>query len=359
MIYGAAGRPTRPRAPRTGRNAVLTKRRLPVIKPFKKRWAGWIPAGLVALALAVGAITHSGVVVAPRPSSKRPTLAPLSQQVAFSQTTHPYPSSLHMVTTHVGWGQKDHSLFRTTNGGTTWRRLLLVVRSDARLAASFLGSKDAWAATWSTGRITVFRTTDGGQSWRPSQITLGLHQILMPRFIGFSNRRFGWLWASKGVALTSEAGTLWTTDNGGNTWIQTSFPKTAAANLAVYPPVLSGRRGTLPVQVSSRQPFHGWVVFRTRDAGRTWRPGAPVHASGASTIALVGGSHAVTTRGRRVYVTANGGDNWSRISPNMSRRGVSQLQFLSPKVGFAVISGGPEAKLLKTTDGGHIWAPVA
>ena len=365
---------------------------------LRKPTARWsILAGVVVLALALGAIRRSH------------TVAPGSLKGRPIKATVRHLSSVHMANARVGWGQNGRSLFRTTNGGAIWRRVPLGVPSHPEIIATFIGPDAAWAAASTADHTTIFRTTNAGRRWHTSKLTMGPGQ--MPRFIGFSNHRFGWLWASQGADLTMEAGTLWTTDNGGRTWTRVAetsrtvqahgtiplygiktgvefsdastgwisaqsqvtnqlwlyvthnggrnwsqqtlpAPTEAAANYTVYPPVLWGRRGMLAAAMSSNGP-RGLVIFRTSNGGRTWQPATRAVPARVSTLSFIDGAYAIGTNGHRMFVTRDGGETWSPFPPNVSLTGVTKLQFVSPQVGFALIAGTLHSKLLKTTDGGH------
>jgi len=69
--------------------------------------------------------------------------------------------------------------------------------------------------------------------------------------------------------------------------------------------------------------------------------------------------HGVATDGKDMFVTADGGETWQSVVPNRSLQGVTQLDFVSPKVGFAILPRYQEGDiLLRTTDGGHTWSTV-
>ena len=66
-------------------------------------------------------------------------------------------------------------------------------------------------------------------------------------------------------------------------------------------------------------------------------------------------NHGWIADGDILYVTNDGGSQWTTIPPSPRFANVKQVDFISPQVGWAVTP----ASLLKTEDGGFTWAPVA
>jgi photosystem II stability/assembly factor-like uncharacterized protein len=173
----------------------------------------------------------------------------------------------------------DHlvlELLTTTDGGRTWRRRA----SPCARAIAFGAILDL--VTPSLGWIVclgqpgagneqkaVFRTTDGGRSWRPGAAAVacprrnahgGLGSYGYPEGVAFAADGFGILWESRG--------TLYATRDAGTKWL--AKPKVARPEIdfgrgaAAFPDgsglVLLGRGGGLPAR-----------LLGTDDAGHTWR----------------------------------------------------------------------------------------
>jgi photosystem II stability/assembly factor-like uncharacterized protein len=64
-------------------------------------------------------------------------------------------------------------------------------------------------------------------------------------------------------------------------------------------------------------------------------------------------NHGWIADGDTLYVTINGGRQWTTIRPT-SFPGAKQLDFISPEVGWAVTGGA----LMKTVNGGYTWTRV-
>jgi photosystem II stability/assembly factor-like uncharacterized protein len=201
-----------------------------------------------------------------------------------SWTWFPLRYGADFATPRIGLGYRrymthDHlalELLATIDGGRTWRRRA----SPCTQAIAFGAIIDL--VTPSLGWIlclgqpgagneqkAVFRTTDGGRSWRPGAAAVvyprrnvhgGLGSYGYPEGVAFAADGFGILWEGRG--------TLYVTRDGGKNWL--AEPKIARPEIdfgrgaAVFSDgrglVLLGRGGGLPTR-----------LLRTDDAGRTWR----------------------------------------------------------------------------------------
>jgi photosystem II stability/assembly factor-like uncharacterized protein len=101
-------------------------------------------------------------------------------------------------------------------------------------------------------------------------------------------------------------------------------------------------------------------AYRSLDGGVSWQRLADPPA-GTAAIAVAAASarrFVVVTENGRVDLSRDGGANWStRLLRSHPRLGWVQIEFVSPRVGYAV-PGQPHAALLRTTNGGRTWHPV-
>jgi photosystem II stability/assembly factor-like uncharacterized protein len=118
------------------------------------------------------------------------------------------------------------TLLRTTDGGLTWREVKS--RSSGRIDAThleFKGSRSGWAV----GRTGVWRTVNGGATWRLSR----LWQRWMSGPVRFSDGLHGWVLASgSGGPMDSFGERLFYTSDGGQTWQSVVLPDTMWTSLA-------------------------------------------------------------------------------------------------------------------------------
>lgn len=200
-----------------------------------------------------------------------------------------------------GWIIETFSIWRTEDGGISWKKGDITSRSEVKgqpVRGSFV---NAWMGWIHSSEGEVFRTKDGGKTWHVSMVAadVDLTDII------FIDERNGW--------LSGTNGKLYCTINGGETW----QPLSVASNNTVISSVhfVSKKEGwavgyiqqadTAPragrglvlhttdgglnwtnVQVGENEPFfdrvyfagaqHGWLfardnVYRTEDGGQTWR----------------------------------------------------------------------------------------
>jgi photosystem II stability/assembly factor-like uncharacterized protein len=70
--------------------------------------------------------------------------------------------------------------------------------------------------------------------------------------------------------------------------------------------------------------------------------------------------HGWATDGTVLYSTSNGGQHWTKLSPNTSFKQVTFLNFVSSTAGLAISQQGNSSSfLLKTADGGQTWTPIS
>ena len=94
----------------------------------------------------------------------------------------------------------------------------------------------------------------------------------------------------------------------------------------------------------------------TVNGGTTWRPTAAIVTR--STWPLVWGwpdtRHGFESDGRKLDTTANGGHTWRVMALPKKIRPVSQIDFGTRSIGWAIVYG----KLWKTRNGGHAWTKL-
>lgn len=104
----------------------------------------------------------------------------------------------------------DGAVFATADGGATWRARTAVPSSGAMAAVS---SSALWVAsagpTAACSGVQVSRSTDGGAVWRPVGCVAGA-----------SGTTEGLAFASGTVGMFWDGSAVWTTNNGGATWVR-------------------------------------------------------------------------------------------------------------------------------------------
>jgi photosystem II stability/assembly factor-like uncharacterized protein len=227
---------------------------------------------------------------------------------------------------HVGAGMSHDyvALFRTQDGGQSWARLIdpygdSGIQVCQKTGLVFPSAQNGWLTGDCGGVMAgafLFQTTDGGQTWQP--VTLPA-PVDAPRLFSDS----GPLCSTQSPVFSSpQAGKLivrcmdttvdpyvtsyylYTTSDGGASWIQASSPA-----------------GTLAFEAGDT----GWALsrdlFHTTDGGRTWTKVKTVNWDGQfSFVSDTLGwavARAETDTGTRIALvqTTDGGQTWTIIHP--------------------------------------------
>jgi photosystem II stability/assembly factor-like uncharacterized protein len=199
---------------------------------------------------------------------------------------------------HAYGPQPERGVFRTMDGGKTWERVLFVNDSTGAIDVVMDPSNPRilYAATWQIeihtwGRTSggagsgIWKTTDGGATWKRLQGS-GLPQKHVGK-IGLAiapsnpNRVYALIETSDGVPLPgfeAERGELWRSDDAGATWTVVSYDRELAGRtqyytrmavapdneneawfLSAFAKTLDGGRNTIDV------PFSGWPGWDHHD----------------------------------------------------------------------------------------------
>jgi photosystem II stability/assembly factor-like uncharacterized protein len=148
----------------------------------------------------------------------------------------------------LGWAVgHDSVVLRTRDGGVTWERVHHAPENERPLLDVWFKDAERGLATSAYGELLV--TTDGGDSWEPRAVRDGddfhLNQLAAA--------------ADGALYLAAEAGHLYRSDDGGETWVPLPSPYEGSffglLPLAEGPVLAFGLRGRL---------------FSSADRGRTW-----------------------------------------------------------------------------------------
>ncbi len=247
---------------------------------------------------------------------------------------------LQAMDANRAWAGQGSRVLRTTNGGATWEIL-----SDAGPArAHFLNNTLAWGVTGDT----VYRSTDGGQTWSPV-FTLPTEQ---PDW--YIDHLVGWRIAGGAIERTTDGGSSW---------------QTAQTGLQ---------------QIDDFQfvdEMNGWAwnnttlqLAHTTDGGRSWEVRI-IDGASLSKVQFVDHAYGwVRTNSDTLQRTADGGSNWSAMSPPATPTPhvgpvwyfyLTEVSFADRQRGWASGeirwggSGGWQSAFYqaRTDDGGSTWSP--
>ncbi|MFW6206014.1 MAG: glycosyl hydrolase, partial [Gemmatimonadota bacterium] len=218
---------------------------------------------------------------------------------------------------HYGEPNPERGVFRTTDGGETWEKVLYVDEStgavDLSLDATdpdraFVGTWDVWRKPWglkSGGPGSgLYRTADGGGSWASLKDAPGLPDGV---------------WGKVGVSISpadpdrvyaiieAEDGGVFRSDDGGDTWKRTNDERKLRQRAFYY----------TRLYADTRDPDRVYVVnvgfFRSDDGGETFDTQIRVpHGDNHDLwIASDDNQRMINANDGGANVTFNGGETWT------------------------------------------------
>ncbi len=181
----------------------------------------------------------------------------------------------------------------------------------------------------------VRKTTNGGSSWN---------------LVGGQNDMWGQIYfTSIDTGFATGARGVLKTMNGGVSWVD-NFPD------SVFTTSLSFISTTVGYAAGSVLPYDTTLVYKTNDGGTSWNRISSVPTSLPSGIQSIYFLDNLTgfliNYADAIYKSVDGGLTWVQKSSGYA---IYSVQFPSPLVGYAV----GDFDLLKTTDGGETWIPMA
>jgi photosystem II stability/assembly factor-like uncharacterized protein len=271
-----------------------------------------------------------------------------------------------------GHGQR---LVRTDDGGANWTDEHLPPTGSLAQPASLLAFPDRTHGWYAVGEgsgsgphdLSLYRTDDGGTSWKRLESVDFLHPSDRglvrggtPVELDFNDRELGWLVQSS--VIVSDAVLSRTTD-GGASWQQVPLAVPAGD-----PRPLSDLRA--PVLFADGTGLlwatRGFVdptayVYRSMDGGRSWGTPLPLPAPVGLT-AFLDSTHWWRAAGAAAEITSDGGRTWHTGGRTPDGQPLAWLQPVRGLSGWAITAtpGGnlPAGQVLRTKDGAQHWEPV-
>ncbi len=235
----------------------------------------------------------------------------------------------------------DSIIWRTNDGGKTWKQKYVGVGEGGLGAVTFTSKKKGWAVgRWGT----ILKTKTGGRKWKKVAVPAGAEHYDLTD-VSFPDKKHGW--AIGGLSQgASDYNIFLRTRDGGRSWDLTYFNMSEGLSILW--------RISFPTETE------GWAVgdegriYHTSDGGTTWSEqesphtdtfiqATDVHFTDANT------GYVVTSDGY-LLTTINGGANWEIAHHENSE--FYSIAFSDVLNGWAF---GADGMAVKTLDGGDSW----
>jgi photosystem II stability/assembly factor-like uncharacterized protein len=254
----------------------------------------------------------------------------------FKRVWHLEPSATDPETVHAG--VEDAALFKSTDGGQTWKELSGLRGHGSGpawapgagglcLHTIMVDPKNAARMYIAISAAGAFRTDDGGASWRPINQGLRSQHIPDPTAeVGHCVHRLAMHRSRPDVLFMQKHWDVMRSDNGGDSWQEVSgnLPTDFGFTMGVHahePETVY----VVPIKSDSEHfPLDGQLrVFRSRAGGNEWEPLTKGLPQQDCYVNVLRGAMAIDsldscgvyfgTTGGQVYASADSGDNWKAI----------------------------------------------
>jgi photosystem II stability/assembly factor-like uncharacterized protein len=242
---------------------------------------------------------------------------PDTQQIPRVRVHPQNPDVVYVAALGHPWAPNpDRGIFRSTDGGKTWKKVLYV---DEKTGASDLvmdatNPRILWAGFWQVGRKPwslesggpgggVWKTTDGGDTWK--KLAGGLPEGIVGRVgLAVSPARPERAWA----IVEAEKGGVFRTDDGGETWKKVNDENKLRQRAWYYSHVYADPKNADAVYVLNV------AFFRSGDGGKSFDPIRTPHGDNHDLwIDPSDPQRMIEGNDGGAAVTFNGGRSWSSI----------------------------------------------
>jgi photosystem II stability/assembly factor-like uncharacterized protein len=240
-----------------------------------------------------------------------------TQQISRIRIHPKNPELVYVAVEGHAWGpSEERGVFRSNDGGKTWKKILYKGPRAGAIDLTFDPSNAniLYAATWEVWRNPwhlesggpgsgIWKSTDGGDTWTDLSHAQGLPKGVEGRIgLAVSPVNPDRVWAS----VEAEDGGIFRSDNAGRTWTKTNEGRNLRQRAWYYSRIYADPKNAERVYVLNVQ-FH-----RSNDGGRTFSTiGQPHGDNHDMWIAPDDPDRFIESNDGGANVTQNGGKSWT------------------------------------------------
>ncbi|MCD6017070.1 MAG: hypothetical protein K0S53_191 [Bacteroidetes bacterium] len=265
---------------------------------------------------------------------------------------------IYFFNAQTGYALKNDTIFKSTDGGTTWNDLPNSFNpytqiNDIRFISPDTGLIYVTEAISFAYPVSIYRTTNGGQSW--SSI-LGPYDGSDISFHMAAQN--DWYFHVTSQWLSPATDSIIHTVNGGN-----SFTKTGNTNTVQYNQVTNN----LILYKDSTSSNQENLFYKSTDGGASWTLLLTDSTADASFMdrqflsssngyVLLYQYNATDNIESKIYKTTNGGQNWISYDLPAAITAPQDMHFADISTGYIISNASGHSEIFKTINGGQTWA---
>ena len=217
---------------------------------------------------------------------------------------------------HVWGPNADRGVFKTTDGGKSWRKVLF--RNDSTgitdleidpmnpqilYAAFWQAYREPWKLVSGGAGSGIFKSTDAGEHWTEITRNPGLPKGIIGNIgITASPVKEGRLWA----IIEADSGGVFRSDDGGATWTKLNSDRKLRQRAWYYTRIFADPKNENEVYVTNVG------FFRSTDGGKTYKPISVPHGDNHDLwIAPNDPKRMIESNDGGATVTVDGGETWT------------------------------------------------